>query len=551
MIRKRFLAQFFSFITLLCVMLNGFLFLLLNDFSAMSRGSVFEMAISSFIGLVLGAFLCPVFLPLPDKLNNKKKSLQSSIMFILIVILPNIILRSLGVELWINSSFVRSVIAFFSGILYPLAYGLFFLSFLKNRLPKDSHINNTGMYCPLFFALTLAISLVVRNLSFSLLESSGFTSDPLRLISPMFTVIFWIIISMGVCAITCLILLNKGEKEKVPAEKTTSSIHSSTAPRPLSSSINISFILRIISIAAVFKTLNAAMEWQLHSFISYPQFTYQPFYLLAALVISILGFLSGRSLSGFLKWFLPVTIIFLIILPSLMLFDEYPGFLLLLNTLVLILHSSIWVVFTVVLVESYISISSSKQIFSGFWFYGIAVAVHFTNIFTFISPALFGLLPSDTKQTTLIMGISSALFMLLSFRLLFPKTRQKDLVPKPVNEQKTNEKGIFVKTRQISRFILFNDISHIEVIGHKVHFFLLNGEEIIISSTFQDILPKLLSDSRFGQCHRSFVVNMDEISGLDGNICSMNKGQKIPISRTYADFKKHFMQFRGRVVQNN
>ena len=545
MIKKRFFAQFFSFITLLCVILNGFLFLLLNDFSAIPQGSIFEMAIFSFTGLVLGAFLCPIFLPLPFNVKQNNKSIQGSIVFILLVIIPNIILRSLGVELWMNSALVRSVIAFLSGILYPLAYGLFFLSFLKARPPVNNQVNYTGMYCPLFFAFTLAISLVARNLSFYLLESSGFSADPLRLISPMFTIIFWLTISTGICTLTCLILLNKYEREKVLAVKNTPLLQFSAAN-------NNTFILRLIGIAAVFKTLNAAMEWQLISFISYPQFTYQPFYLLAAFVISLLGFLSGRSITGFFKWFLPVNIIFLIILPSLMLFDEYPGFLLLLNTLVLILHSSIWVVFTVVLVESYLAISSAGQGFlSGFWFYGIAVTIHFTNIFTFISTAFFRLLPSDTRQTTLIMGISAALFMLLSFRLLFPKSHQKDLVQLPENAEKTNNQGIFVKTRQMSRFILYKEISHIEVIGHKVHFVLLNSEEIAISSTFQGILHKMLLDSRFGQCHRSFVVNMDAISGLEGNICIMYNGQKIPISKTYANFKKHFMHFRGRVVQNS
>jgi DNA-binding LytR/AlgR family response regulator len=100
--------------------------------------------------------------------------------------------------------------------------------------------------------------------------------------------------------------------------------------------------------------------------------------------------------------------------------------------------------------------------------------------------------------------------------------------------------GIPVKTKQISKHILFKDISHIEVIRHTVYFRLIDGNEFQIVGVFSEIIPKLLADKRFAQCHRSFVVNMDAISGIRGNVAIMKCGKNVPISRNYSEFKKQY-----------
>jgi DNA-binding LytR/AlgR family response regulator len=113
---------------------------------------------------------------------------------------------------------------------------------------------------------------------------------------------------------------------------------------------------------------------------------------------------------------------------------------------------------------------------------------------------------------------------------------------KPDEIEKTNEAadtaGIPVKTKQITRSILFRDISHVEVIRHTVHFRLIRGDEVQIAGVFSEIIPKLLADKRFAQCHRSFVVNMDAIYAIQGNTAVMNNGKNIPISKNYSEFKK-------------
>jgi DNA-binding LytR/AlgR family response regulator len=105
-------------------------------------------------------------------------------------------------------------------------------------------------------------------------------------------------------------------------------------------------------------------------------------------------------------------------------------------------------------------------------------------------------------------------------------------------KEKSDTAGIPVKTRNISKFILFRDISHVEVIKHNVHFRLADGEEIIVTCAFSEVTPGLLADGRFAQCHRSFVVNMDNISEIQNNTAVMNCGKSIPISKNYSGFKK-------------
>jgi DNA-binding LytR/AlgR family response regulator len=110
--------------------------------------------------------------------------------------------------------------------------------------------------------------------------------------------------------------------------------------------------------------------------------------------------------------------------------------------------------------------------------------------------------------------------------------------------------GIPVKTRNISKFILFRDLSHVEVIKHNVHFRLTGGEEIIVTCSFGEITPALLADSRFAQCHRSFVVNMDSISEMQGNTVIMNCGKTIPVSKNYGGFKKEYEKRLFRTDDN-
>lgn len=107
----------------------------------------------------------------------------------------------------------------------------------------------------------------------------------------------------------------------------------------------------------------------------------------------------------------------------------------------------------------------------------------------------------------------------------------------------TDVAGIPIVTRNMSRFLLFHEISYIEVIQHKVYFRLTDGSEIEFRTTLKELLEKLLCDGRFAQCHRSFVVNMNDVSYIKDNDIILRRGKKIPISKSFLNFNKQYLNW--------
>ena len=100
--------------------------------------------------------------------------------------------------------------------------------------------------------------------------------------------------------------------------------------------------------------------------------------------------------------------------------------------------------------------------------------------------------------------------------------------------------GIPISTRSINRILFFKEISYIEVIQNKVYFRLLDGSEIAVYYTLTEIMPQLMADGRFAQCQRSYVVNMDAVLQICGNEIFLKCGRKVPISRSYNNFKSQY-----------
>jgi DNA-binding LytR/AlgR family response regulator len=129
-----------------------------------------------------------------------------------------------------------------------------------------------------------------------------------------------------------------------------------------------------------------------------------------------------------------------------------------------------------------------------------------------------------------------------------PKIDDLRCLMRKLEEAKANSdtSGIHIKVSKVSRHLLFREISHAEVIKHYVYFRLTDGREFEIYTTFGEIAPQLLRDNRFTQCHRSYIVNMDDISAIDDKEITMRSGVKIPNSKSYPDVKKKFARWIGR-----
>jgi len=113
-----------------------------------------------------------------------------------------------------------------------------------------------------------------------------------------------------------------------------------------------------------------------------------------------------------------------------------------------------------------------------------------------------------------------------------------------VNSKKdTSREGLVIKAKPLTSFILFRNISHVEVIGHIVYVRLKNGEEIKTYATFAEIASRLLCDSRFIQCHRSYIVNMGDIESVTAKEVMMKNGMKVPISRGFSLVKDKMLKW--------
>jgi DNA-binding LytR/AlgR family response regulator len=135
--------------------------------------------------------------------------------------------------------------------------------------------------------------------------------------------------------------------------------------------------------------------------------------------------------------------------------------------------------------------------------------------------------------------------------LIKPVTQEnvKKIVEQLDNAHKAADTArILLKTPGVSKSVLLRDISYVEVIQHKVYFRLCNrrsglGGEIVVNSALKDLSDTLLCDPRFVQCHRSFIVNMDEIAEISEWAIQMRRGERIPITRTYHDVRSRYYQW--------
>ena len=129
-----------------------------------------------------------------------------------------------------------------------------------------------------------------------------------------------------------------------------------------------------------------------------------------------------------------------------------------------------------------------------------------------------------------------------SYLLKPPKTEKvAEILAKIQEAQKSADTaGVTIHTRVMTRFLLFREISHIEVKRNYVYFRLLDRSEIEVKASLIEFLPRLMEDKRFAQCHRSFVVNMNAVSIIQNREVFMACGRKAPISKNYMEFIKQY-----------
>lgn len=133
-----------------------------------------------------------------------------------------------------------------------------------------------------------------------------------------------------------------------------------------------------------------------------------------------------------------------------------------------------------------------------------------------------------------------------SYLLKPPTAESVQEILKKLEQSKCKEDRaeITVQTAGATKVILHRDISYVEVILHKIHFHMMDGSEVCINATFSEIAAQLLCDPRFIQCHRSYVVNMQDIAEVSEREIVTQSGNRIPVPRNYRDTRSKFYQWK-------
>ncbi len=95
---------------------------------------------------------------------------------------------------------------------------------------------------------------------------------------------------------------------------------------------------------------------------------------------------------------------------------------------------------------------------------------------------------------------------------------------------------IFVKTEQKGKMVKVNfaEVHYIESLGNYVRF-VSPASKIVALFTMKEV-QSILPQHRFVRVHNSFIVNLDLVTGIEGNeLIIKSNAQKIPIGITYKD----------------
>ena len=106
----------------------------------------------------------------------------------------------------------------------------------------------------------------------------------------------------------------------------------------------------------------------------------------------------------------------------------------------------------------------------------------------------------------------------------------------PTTKSNALGKNIFIKTNSHIVKIFTDEILWIEALGNYVNINTEKGKHTI-HTTMKTLIKKLSGDN-FVRVHRSFIVNIEHVSAIQGNILVV-KTKIVPIGKT---FRKALMQ---------
>lgn len=94
---------------------------------------------------------------------------------------------------------------------------------------------------------------------------------------------------------------------------------------------------------------------------------------------------------------------------------------------------------------------------------------------------------------------------------------------------KKRDNYIILKTRGKINKIPVDEVTYIEVIRRDIIVHTVDGEDYTVKNSMDNI-EKSLKQYNFFRCHKSYLLNIDYVQAIQGNIVTVNR-EEIPISK--------------------
>jgi len=106
---------------------------------------------------------------------------------------------------------------------------------------------------------------------------------------------------------------------------------------------------------------------------------------------------------------------------------------------------------------------------------------------------------------------------------------------------------IFVKSNKLLKKILFKDILYIESMENYVVIQTVSCKEVVYTTLKQ--LYESLPEDIFQQTHRSYIVNIEKVTAIDGNQLTISS-YKIPVARNFRDIIFNLILNNRLIIRN-
>ena len=340
----------------------------------------------SLLGSFIGAFILPLLLPLGClRAGCRPPRYTLRLALTALFFLPNIVVRSMGQQAWLENSFSSAIMGFGNGVILTIMHGCIFSLSKKNRV----------FWPALSFSAGIFIFHLVSGPGRELLSPFLFTGSGLAL--TMAGVFLFVFLS----SIT----------ESVAAPEAGNHEPHSAAPVP--DKKRFFALLPVLAILVIFLTNNLTDQF----FMIVLRIPFSPGFhapvIVMILALPLLGFLADRNWKRFLNLFISVCSILFLIAPSLLLFSHFQPIFLSLYTLNVIANRMITAVFPFIVLDLYWKKPELRNS-GGYWGWLLAASIILIHTSVIIPGNLFRSISLDPAYAVILLSLAAIAFYLLS-----------------------------------------------------------------------------------------------------------------------------------------